>query len=133
MTPAHLTALRSRGLHAANHTMTHRMLRALSAAELDYEIGVSKKRIEAASGQVVRWFGLPYGWDRDATANVLSTAAASGHLGTFLVQGRLNRFRPQPNLFYRVSPRDIRPSLLPACLTVLPTLRTLRHAARGFA
>ena len=130
MTPDHLTNLRSYGLHAANHTMTHRMLHALSPAELAYEIRTSKERIEQATGQPVRWFSLPYGWERDATAEALSIAAASGHIGTFLVQGRLNRFRPAPDLFYRVSPRDVRPSLLPVSLSLLPALRTLRHAVR---
>ena len=131
MSPAHLRDLRSYGLHAANHTMTHRMLHVLSPTELDYEIRQAKDRLEKATGQVVRWFSMPYGWKRDATAELLSAVAGSGHAGAFLVQGRLNRFRPQPNLFYRISPRDIKPFLLPVSLSLLPALRTLREATRA--
>ena len=130
MTPKHLAELGSYGLHAANHTMTHRMLHVLSAAELDYEIRAAKQRIEQATGQVVRWFSVPYGCDNDATADVLEMVAASGHAGAFLVQGRLNRYRTAANLLYRVSPRDVRMSLLPVSLSLLPALRSLRHAAR---
>ncbi len=130
MTPDQLANLRAYGLHAANHTMTHRMLHALSACELDDEIRHSKDRIEQAAGQPVRWFSLPYGRDDDATPEALSVIAASGHTGAFLVQGRLNRFQPSADLLCRISPRDAGPVLLPVSLWLLPVLRTLRHAAR---
>ncbi len=130
MTPDQLANLRTYGLHAANHTMTHRMLHALSACELDEEIRHSKDRIEQATGQPVLWFSLPYGRDDDATPEALSVIAACGHAGAFLVQGRLNRFQPSADLLCRVSPRDAGPVLLPVSLWLLPVLRTLRHAAR---
>ncbi len=130
MTPDQLANLGSYRLHAGNHTMTHRMLHALSAEELDDEIRVAKQRIEQATGQQVRWFSLPYGRADDATPQARSVIAASGHAGAFLVQGRLNRFHLSPDLLYRVSPRDAGPLLLPASLWLLPALRTLRHAAR---
>ena len=130
LTRDQLANLGSYGLHAGNHTMTHRMLHALSARELDDEIRHAKDRIEDATGQAVRWFSLPYGRDDDATPEALSVIAASGHAGAFLVQGRLNRFQPSADLLCRVSPRDAGPALLPVSLWLLPALRTLRHTAR---
>ena len=131
LTRDQLANLRSHGLHPANHTMTHRMLHALSAEELHHEIGRAKQQIEHAAGQQIRWFSLPYGRDDDATPEALSVIADSGHAGAFLVQGRLNRYQPSPDLAYRVSPRDAGPFLLPVSLWLLPALRTLRHAVRG--
>ncbi len=131
MTREQLANLHEYRLHAGNHTMTHRMLHALSAVELDDEIRHAKERIEEATGQKVRWFSLPYGRDGDATPEALSVIAASGHAGAFLVQGRLNRFQRFADLLCRVSPRDAGPWLLPVSLWLLPVLRTLRRAARA--
>ncbi len=136
MTQDQLANLRSYGLHPGNHTMTHRMLHALSAGELEDEIRRSKDRLEQATGQAVRWFSFPYGCDDNATPEALAVIAGSGHAGAFLVQGRLNRFQPSADLLCRISPRDAGPALLRTSLWLLPVLRTLRHAmrrsARGF-
>ncbi len=123
---ADLQRLRHYRIGAGNHSLTHTFFRALSPAELDTEIRVSREMLEHLTGQSVTYLAIPYGHEADATAAALDTARSSGHTAIFLVHGRSNYSMPANDVYYRVAPGNVRPELLPVSIHILPRLRTLR-------
>ena len=57
----HVRELAAQGLSFGSHGMSHAVLVNLTDAELAYEVGESKRLIEAESGQNVNFFCYPYG------------------------------------------------------------------------
>lgn len=118
------------GIDVGNHSMNHMAFRSLSPSELDDEISGSKAALERMTGRAIRCLSIPYGNENDATPAALAVARASGHEAIFLVHGRGNHRQLAPDLFYRTSPRQVAPWLLPLTVAGLPRLRGLLRSAR---
>lgn len=127
LTAADLRELVSLGVEIGNHTASHVHCRALTAAERHYEFAESRERLQRICGKPVRAFSVPYGNEVDLTPDVLVALRASGHRAIFLVHARSNGFRPAPDIWYRVSLHDEKPSQLRHRLHVLPFLRSLKN------
>ena len=118
------------GMAVGNHTLSHVHCRALGKPELQTEITTAKLALEAMSGRPVRAFALPYGNTLDLTPELLSALRMAGHEAIFLVGARSTRFRPAKDVWYRVSVPEMSVSAMPAKLTVLPLLRSIRDKLR---
>lgn len=126
--PADLAEMPGLGMEVGNHTMTHVHCRALTPAEMQDEVVAARAELERLSGSRVRSFSVPYGNEADLTPALLETLRASGHEAIFLVHARSNHRRPAPDVWYRTSLQNQNPAELRKKLTVLPVLRTVRHA-----
>ena len=126
LAPEDLRTLTRLGVEIGNHTATHVHCRALDAAEQYTELVASRQRLEEICGQPVRAFSVPYGNADDLTPVVQSALRDSGHRAIFLVHARSNRFRPSPDVWYRVSLHDEPVSRLDRELGLKPLLRSLR-------
>lgn len=91
------------GVEVGNHTATHVHGRSLTPAEIEVEVVAAKAELEALSGRPVRSFAIPYGKSEDLTPPVLDALRRSGHAASFLVGGRINRWRPAPDVWFRVA------------------------------
>lgn len=130
LNPADLALLVELGIEVGNHTMTHVHCRALDAEELETEIVSSKEKIEDLTGRPVRAFSVPYGHEDDLTPELLRVLRSSGHGAIFLVHARSNSHRPAPDIWYRTSLQNQKPSQLWAKLRFAPFLRTVKSRAR---
>lgn len=130
LTPDDLHELIEHGVEIGNHTATHVHCRALDATERHAELVHAREQLEALCGRSVRAFSVPYGNTADLTPEVLSILRDSGHKAIFLVHARSNRFRPAPDIWYRVSLHDEPVSSLQRTLRLMPVLRSLRAMAR---
>lgn len=126
LTVEDLRELWALGVEIGNHTARHVHCRSLSADEQEYELVDARRRLEDVCGRPVRAFSVPYGNEADLTPEVLSILRASGHSAIFLVHARSNRFRPAPDVWYRVSMHDEKISELRGHLRLLPFLRGLK-------
>jgi peptidoglycan/xylan/chitin deacetylase (PgdA/CDA1 family) len=115
------------GIEIGNHTATHVHCGALRPTELRTEIAEARLKLEAMSGSTVRAFSVPYGSERDLTAPVLEAIRESGHKAIFLVHGRSNISRMAPDIWYRTSLHNEKPSDLFRKLTIFPLLRTVKQ------
>jgi peptidoglycan/xylan/chitin deacetylase (PgdA/CDA1 family) len=131
LTPDDLRELVGLGVEIGNHTASHVHCRALDPAERRAELVEARERLEALCGRPVRAFSVPYGNSADLTPDVLSTLRESGHQAIFLVHARSNRFRPAPDIWYRVSLHDEPISRLHRSLRLMPMLRSLRARIRA--
>jgi peptidoglycan/xylan/chitin deacetylase (PgdA/CDA1 family) len=61
LTCPELRRLEQLGVEIGSHTVSHRDLRTLSAAELEYELLASRRRLERCLAHPVQWFAYPYG------------------------------------------------------------------------
>lgn len=130
LTPQDLRELVGLGVEIGNHTASHVHCRALDAAERRAELVAARERLEGLCGRPVRAFSVPYGNAADLTPEVLSTLRGSGHRAIFLVHARSNRFRPAPDIWYRVSLHDESVFRLQHSLRLMPMLRSLRAGLR---
>lgn len=129
LTAADLRELSELGVEIGNHSASHVHCRSLTAEERGEELAGACQKLEQICGRPVRAFSVPYGNEADLTPEVLVTLRASGHSAIFLVHARSNRFRPAPDVWYRVSLHDERPTKLRNRLHMLPLLRSLRALA----
>jgi len=111
-------------IEVGNHSMHHRFFRSLPRELLRHEIRESQLALERMSGAPVVSLSIPYGNQIDATDDALEIARSSGHRAIFLVHGRSNSFRSDPDVFYRTNPGSVRPAMMPWSLQVAPMLRT---------
>jgi peptidoglycan/xylan/chitin deacetylase (PgdA/CDA1 family) len=111
-------------IEVGNHSMHHRFFRSLPRELLRHEIRESQLALERMSGAPVVSLSIPYGNRLDATDDALEIARSSGHRAIFLVHGRSNSFRPDPDVFYRTNPGSVTPAMMPWRLQVAPMLRT---------
>ena len=80
-----LRALRDHDVEVGSHTLTHPHLKRLSDAELERELGESRKRIEEELGRPCRFLAYPYG---EHDERVQSAARAAGYDAAFALAGR---------------------------------------------
>lgn len=133
LTPEDLRELVQLGVEIGNHTASHVHCRALDDGERRDELIEARARLEAICGTPVRAFSLPYGNVADLTPAVAADLRSSGHHAIFLVHARSNRFRPAPDVWYRVSLHDEPVGRLGRDLGVMPMLRSLRKLVSGRA
>lgn len=131
LTAADLPELIRLGVEIGNHTASHVHCRSLSAEERVDELVGAQAALERVCGRPVRAFSVPYGNEADLTPEVLSTLRSSGHKAFFLVHARSNRFRPAPDIWYRVSLHDEHPAQLHRDLHILPLLRSLKAMVKS--
>jgi peptidoglycan/xylan/chitin deacetylase (PgdA/CDA1 family) len=124
--PADIKALSSFPMEIGNHSMSHTFFRSLSPDELRTEVVESRTLLQSLSGQSVLYLSIPYGNRLDATENALEIARESGHKAIFLVHAKSNRFPPELDVFYRISPGNASTQALPFKLRVMPLLRSIR-------
>lgn len=122
-----LAELPSLGVEVGNHTASHVHCRSLSSEELNEEIVFAKAQLEDLSGKPVRSFSVPYGHENDLTTELVDVLRSTGHEAIFLVHARSNMKRPAPDIWYRTSLHNQRPSELRMHLNTKPLLRTARH------
>lgn len=127
LTAEDLRELTGLGVEIGNHTASHVHCRSLTAEERSTELAEARHKLEQICGRPVRAFSVPYGNEADLTPEVLAGLRASGHSAIFLVHARSNRFRPAPDIWYRVSLHDERPADLNSRLHRLPLLRSLKN------
>jgi peptidoglycan/xylan/chitin deacetylase (PgdA/CDA1 family) len=71
LAPSELSAVAASGIEVGSHTLTHRPLPEVPAAELEKETVEAANRIEAAGVPRPRAFSYPYGrWNREAASAV---------------------------------------------------------------
>jgi peptidoglycan/xylan/chitin deacetylase (PgdA/CDA1 family) len=133
--PQDLPLLREAGLEIANHTASHARCRALGPEDQIAEITESKRRLEALARRPIRAFSVPYGSRHDATADVLSTVAASGHDVVFLTDGRLSGNAPpaiasHPMVWDRIPFDGFGADRMKMQLKVKPRLRGMKDQVR---
>jgi peptidoglycan/xylan/chitin deacetylase (PgdA/CDA1 family) len=116
------------GMAVGNHSISHPFFRALSVVELEREIGDSRAILERISGLPVLGLSIPYGHENDAGRPVLEIARRTGHQAIFLVHDRSNRFRREPDVFYRTNPRNTPSATLPARMRLVPLMRSIWHS-----
>lgn len=126
LTVEDLRELAGLGVEIGNHTASHVHCRSLTAEERSTEFAGARHKLEQICGRPVRAFSVPYGNEADLTPEVLAALRASGHSAIFLVHARWNRFRPAPDIWYRVSLHNERPAELSRRLRTLPLLRSLK-------
>lgn len=129
LAPAELRALADFGIEVANHTMSHTCCHLLDTAEIGHEIVAARTALEDMTGRPVRAFAFPWGHERDCTTEVLAAIRASGHRATFLMHGRTNDRRPEPDVWYRSLVESQTGLALAADLRLKPILRSLKHRA----
>lgn len=116
-----------------NHSRSHTFFRSLSVDELIREIGDARADLQSLSGQPVKCLSVPYGSEADLTDTALKIARESGHRAIFLVQGRSNRFRRSPDIYFRLSLQNARKEYLAMGVNVIPTLRNVGHWLHNIA
>jgi peptidoglycan/xylan/chitin deacetylase (PgdA/CDA1 family) len=62
------------GISIQSHTVNHKPLAQLSKAEVEYELGTSKKTIEDALGKIVKFLSLPHGVFNDQVLKIVQDA-----------------------------------------------------------
>jgi peptidoglycan/xylan/chitin deacetylase (PgdA/CDA1 family) len=80
MTADDLRALVDAGMEVGSHAMTHRDLRLLDDATLEYEVRASKDTLEAITARPCPTFAYPFGL---SDARVRSAVAAAGYSVAF--------------------------------------------------
>lgn len=133
--PEDLAAVQDAGVEIGNHTMNHFHCRALTEAELRFEIAGAKDWIEQQTRRPVRGFSFPWGRELDATPLSLKVIRESGHKGIFLGEGRKRKVRPAPDIWDRTTVSESTEWLL-QCARHPPPVRRLMsglNALRGMA
>jgi peptidoglycan/xylan/chitin deacetylase (PgdA/CDA1 family) len=77
LTCRELRRLEQLGVEIGSHTVSHRDLRTLSAAEVDYELVASRRTLERCLAHPVQWLAYPYGGFND---RVLKQARRAGYV-----------------------------------------------------
>ena len=126
LAPGDLAELSELGVEIGNHTATHVHCRSLQPTEVVDEIVTAQSRLSELSGRPVRSFSVPYGHKADLTPEVLEALRQSGHEAIFLVHARSNRWRPAPDIWYRVNMANHSTDRLNTILNVAPVLRSLK-------
>jgi peptidoglycan/xylan/chitin deacetylase (PgdA/CDA1 family) len=80
--------MQKQGIDFGAHTVTHPMLRGLSAEEAEWEIRASKEEIERETGRPVAAFAYPYGTRREVDEQAVAIARRSGYRTALTLEGR---------------------------------------------
>jgi peptidoglycan/xylan/chitin deacetylase (PgdA/CDA1 family) len=62
VTEAEIRELDAGGVTIGSHALSHNALQAMTTAEIDRELGESKRYLEEVLGKAVRYFGVPLNW-----------------------------------------------------------------------
>ena len=88
------------GIEIGSHTRSHPDLTKLAAAELEKEVGQSRRGVERLAGRPIDYFAYPGGF---YNLEVLEKTAQSGYAGAFTVLPGLNRpDKDNPYLLRRI-------------------------------
>ena len=93
----HAREMIANGFVIGSHGISHDDLSGMKPGEQQYELQVSKKRIEEKTGHPVRYFALPYGLYNSATIRL---ATQAGYLAVCTTDVKLNSPR-HPTLIHR--------------------------------
>jgi len=127
ITSEQLAGLTSFDFEIGNHTHTHVHCRCLRGSEFVRELGVNKNELEAASGQPVRSFSLPYGSSADLTPQLEQHLRDAGYAAVFFSESVANG--RHADLFHldRVSTHAAGDEAFFLEMEVLPRLRVVRN------
>ncbi len=98
-----LTRLEAFGFTIGSHTVTHRDLRLMSAAEALGELRDSRRALEQHLGRPVQWLAYPFGAEN---ASVVALAAKAGYVLALTTQGGAMQSAAAPLLLHRFEVSD---------------------------
>jgi peptidoglycan/xylan/chitin deacetylase (PgdA/CDA1 family) len=127
VTRQQLQMLAASDFEIGNHTYTHIHCRSLFQGTFHGEIDRNKAELEAASGEQVRSFSVPYGSATDLTDALVEHLRRSGHMAVFLSESAANSHGGHKFRFDRISTRAASDPDLFAEIEILPRLRTVRN------
>lgn len=84
------------GISFGSHALTHISLSHLSPEEAEYQIRVSRTRLEDETGQRVTGFAYPYGTFRDMNMDIQSMVAAAGYTWAVSAISGTNHYKTDP-------------------------------------
>jgi peptidoglycan/xylan/chitin deacetylase (PgdA/CDA1 family) len=80
---AELDALTRSGASIGSHSMTHANFARITATQTEFELGESRRSIEARLGMKASMFAIPFGCARDWTPASAAAAVAAGYTSVF--------------------------------------------------